>query len=514
MTRRSLLTLAAAAPALTSGPLQSELSHSASLLGLPGFIAGIVQNGKLSAVHTEGFADLESRTPMRQDHIFYVASLTKTFTAVMLMQYVQEKKISLEDYVLDYPFLSVGLSLDRLLDPNVKLKHILSHTSEGAPGDHYLYNGNRFNFLYGVFEKMSGNTQHYHACAQEFRQRIQQPLGLSSTLPGYPTDKNDPRISRITTPYFLDSSHTTAAKDRGAAGSTTMYPATGMLSSVDDLARYMIALDDNTLLTAESYARLTAPYALNDGRLSTYGLGWSTQNIGGHSVHWHYGYGDSYSALLVRLPQKKTSFIFLSNTGAASAPFLLGYGNLLTSPFAVAFLHSALPGVLTSADMDFAKIFLLHYAETALHRNPGEVKALLKKLTSTAPARFKQSDWATITLLSKLSDTAFSSAMNNSIEAYQTTRAFHPDISLAIADYYENTQQPAKRDHFLKNIADRPGYGEQKSTRDACLKLGAELLRTGKTEEGRKYIWRAAQYAKTAGANTEAQEKMVQRLKL
>jgi CubicO group peptidase (beta-lactamase class C family) len=47
---------------------------------------------------------LESRTPMRQDHIFYVASLTKTFTAVMMMQYVQEKKISLDDYVLDYPF--------------------------------------------------------------------------------------------------------------------------------------------------------------------------------------------------------------------------------------------------------------------------------------------------------------------------------------------------------------------------------------------------------------------------
>src|SRR6476619_2498204 len=69
----------------------------AGLLGLPGSVAGVVRDGKLSLVQAEGFADLESRTPMRQDHIFFLASLTKTFTAVMMMQYVQEKKISLDD---------------------------------------------------------------------------------------------------------------------------------------------------------------------------------------------------------------------------------------------------------------------------------------------------------------------------------------------------------------------------------------------------------------------------------
>src|SRR5947209_4500510 len=99
MTRRSLVKLAAAAPFLATRPvlgdqpsaddsLRSNIRQSANLLGLPGFVAGVVREGKLSLVLTEGFADLESRTPMRQDHIFYLASLTKTFTAVMMMQYV------------------------------------------------------------------------------------------------------------------------------------------------------------------------------------------------------------------------------------------------------------------------------------------------------------------------------------------------------------------------------------------------------------------------------------------
>ncbi len=413
MTRRSLVTLGATAPFFATRPVldgqivadespRSDIRLSAGLLGLPGFVAGVVRNGKLSLVLAEGFSDLESQTPMRQDHIFYVASLTKTFTAVMMMQYVQKKKISLDDYLLNYPFLAVGFSADRLIDPNVKLKHVLSHTSEGKPGDNFVYSGNRYNFVYGVFEKLSGNTNRPQACAQEFREHIEEPLGLTSTLAGYPTDKKDPRIPRITTPYFLDSKHKAATRDGGATGGTALFPATGLLSTVDDLSKYMLALDENVLLSSESYAYLTTPYALNDGRLSPYGLGWSTQKIGSHAVHWHYGYGDSYSALLVRLPEKKTSFVFLSNTGVASAPFLLGYGNLLTSPFAVAFLDSALPGLLSGSDRDFSRMFLVRYTETAFGRNQGEAKSLLRKLSSTAPDRFRRSDWAMISLLSGL----------------------------------------------------------------------------------------------------------------
>jgi CubicO group peptidase (beta-lactamase class C family) len=300
--RRDFLKHAATVSCLAAAPsifgesndalsLQAQIKKTASDLGLPGFVAGVVQNGRLSMVQAEGFANLEKQIPMSRDHIFYVASLTKTFTAVMMMQYVQEKKISLDDYLLDYPFLSVGYTPDRLLHPETRLKHFLSHTSEGTPGDNFVYSGNRYNFVYGVFEKMSGNTHHYDACAQEFKKRIGDPLNLSSTLSGYPVDKADPRIPRIVTAYLLDEEHAHATVDAGAPHGTTHFPATGLLTTVDDLAKYMIALDENTLLTPESYIHMTQPFVLNDGRRSPYGLGWSTQIVGGQSVHWHYGYG-------------------------------------------------------------------------------------------------------------------------------------------------------------------------------------------------------------------------------
>ena len=118
-----------------------------------------------------------------------------------------------------------------------------------------------------------------------------------------------------------------------------------------------------------------------------------------------------------------------------------------------------------------------------------------------------------ISLLSDLSDPAFSGQMDSLAAAYRGSGDFHPDISLAIANYYGKTGEPAKRDVFLRQIADHMGY-EGEATRDACVRLGTELLRSGKPEEGRKYLWMAARYAQTSGANVESQERIVQSLKL
>ncbi|HTF29843.1 MAG TPA: serine hydrolase, partial [Flavitalea sp.] len=206
--------------------LREAISSSATLLKIPGLAAAVVEEGQVNFVQTEGFADLEKKIPMRRDHIFPVASLTKTFTAVTLMQYEQEGRISMDDYILDYPFLSVGLTPERLQDPNVKIKHVLSHTSLGEPGANYIYNGNRYNFVYGVFEKVSGNTRHYEAFAEEVTKRIIQPLKMRDTFPGYPSDKNHPVLSRIVNTYTWDREKQSPKFDKGLSDQTTLYPST------------------------------------------------------------------------------------------------------------------------------------------------------------------------------------------------------------------------------------------------------------------------------------------------
>src|SRR5687768_11255875 len=72
--------------------LREAISSYATLLKIPGLAAAVVEDGQITFVQTEGFADLEKKIPIRRDHIFPVASLTKTFAAVVLMQYEQEGK--------------------------------------------------------------------------------------------------------------------------------------------------------------------------------------------------------------------------------------------------------------------------------------------------------------------------------------------------------------------------------------------------------------------------------------
>src|SRR5690349_19213983 len=81
-----------------------EIKQYADLLRLPGLAVAVVQDGRIVYRQAEGYADAERKEPIRDDSIFWIASVTKTFSAVILMQYVQEGKVSLEDYLLQYPF--------------------------------------------------------------------------------------------------------------------------------------------------------------------------------------------------------------------------------------------------------------------------------------------------------------------------------------------------------------------------------------------------------------------------
>lgn len=61
---------------------------------------------------------------------------------------------------------------------------------------------------------------------------------------------------------------------------------------------------------------------------------------------------------------------------------------------------------------------------------------------------------AMICLFVNLSDQEFSGEMNSLVEAYRVAGAFHPDISLAIADYYEKSGEKEKRNVFIRQSAD------------------------------------------------------------
>ena len=508
---------------------KQEISGYFTKLKLPGLSIAVVYNGKIIYRQTEGFADLNKKTAILPNSIFPVASITKTFTAVLMMKYAEEGKISLDDYLLKYPFNRIGWSLTSI-NPNVKLKHFLSQTSEGEPGTDFVYNGGRYNYVYGVFEKISGQLNVPKAYPEELQKNIIGPLHMKSTLQGFPTTKDDSIISRIVTPYRYNKEKGFTV-DSGFYKNHDAYPASGLLTDIDDLVSYSNCLDNNTIISADSYNKMTTAYLNNKGLVMPYGLGWFSETIGGVQFHWGYGFDDPFSALLVRVPDKSMTFIMLCNSGSPSGAFRLGYGHLLHSPFAISFVkYFALADQVTKANIDFdadensiksnlvrlhsgkmdfiyydeliAEALMNRYTEMKFGESGNKAKELLLLLYKVNPSRFSKYDPTLIYLLSDLHDNDLQVPMQKAVEAYKRSEYFHPDVVNDIIQFYQKTNQEMKALEFYHMLADSKGFEGKGTVIEACAYLGRYYLKTNNVE-GRKYLWRSVIYAKQAGYDSK-----------
>jgi CubicO group peptidase (beta-lactamase class C family) len=146
-----------------------------------GLSAAIVQDGQIVYNHSFGYKDLETKTPLANDHMMRIASISKSFTATGLMQQVERGVISLDDDVSDL----IGFTIRNPHHPDVPitLRMVLSHTAsirdkedyftldhinpavngdcadsffEYAPGTGYNYSNLGLNLAGTILEKVSG----------------------------------------------------------------------------------------------------------------------------------------------------------------------------------------------------------------------------------------------------------------------------------------------------------------------------------------------------------------------
>ena len=520
-----------AAARFNAEALDGEIIENAELLRLPGLSLAVVHDGAIIHRLNVGFADLESKKPIADDSIFWLASITKSFSAVMLMQYESDGRLSLNDPLIRYPFASVGFFPQRVR-ADVRLKHAISHTSEAIPGTTFVYHGGRYNFVYGVFQQMSG-LKFPDAYHHELSTRITQPLGLEATLPGFPSTNSVSLRARIVMPYGFDSSKQAFTVNRDAQNPGAAYPASGLLSSIKDLAAYTTALDEERLLKKDAYTKMTTPFVNNRGEDMPYGMGWFTQTFAGVPLHWAYGLGDSDSAILLRVPTRRLSLIVLCNSSFATAPSRLGGGNALNSPFVVAFLKSfvfekeldkdrinygaKIADISTDLNRHLAKSSHPIYAEELLSQaltrtfaertftlSSAQGELLTELLYRTNPDTFKKYDPTVSYLLSQHTGSKLDEAAELAEKSYRAVGRFHPWIVHALAKRFEAKGQKDKALEYFHTLADTAGFEEQGETVDACAVLGKYYTEQKQFDKAREYLWRALVYKRQVGGNDSA----------
>lgn len=314
-----------------------ELAENA----VPGLAIGLTGVDGPAAVRTYGLADLASRRPVEPDVLFEIGSIGKTFTAIVIVQLIEEGRLDLHVPVSDVlpwfevPVVGRPITIHDLLTHTAGITSGIDGTPEAAfqvwalrdrvpgsaPGERFQYSNVGYKALGLVIEALEGVPY-----PEAVRARILEPLGMTATEPAITHDirsrlavgyeyQHDDRIGYPGRPLVPATWVETATAD-GAIASTAWDMAT--------FARMLLRRGEGPggrLVSEASFARMAEPHARPAPGVG-YGYGLATRVIGGRTLVGHGGGMVGYLSALQLDPAAGFGVVVLENA-LAGAPMAL-----------------------------------------------------------------------------------------------------------------------------------------------------------------------------------------------
>src|SRR5438552_26733 len=307
---------------------------------IPGVALGLVHNDQI--VHLRGFgsADQSGRAVTPQTP-FTLASVSKSFTALAVMQLVEAGKVKLDTPVQRYlPWFRVA---DPVASARITLRHLVYQTS-GLPasacstdqvtmtleqfvrslgtvvldrpvGSRYEYCSANYDVLGLIVQTVSGQPY-----ATYVQQHIFAPLQMHDSFASEQEARRDGLaqghrwIFGVPTPFDFYP--------------VSQVPAGGLISSVQDMTHYLVAqmnggrFGSTSVLSSAGIATMHAPAVLREGGSGSYGMGWVNGPLAGVPAIWHGGNIAHFHALLLIEPQTHWGAILLVNANSVIPPGL------------------------------------------------------------------------------------------------------------------------------------------------------------------------------------------------
>ena len=326
---------------LASPPLEHYLEALRQQSGIPGLSAAVVQDGEVVWERGFGFQDVDARIRATPDTPYFVGGLSQSLAAVLLLQCVEQRHLD-----LDAPVRQYGLVLP---EEGATLRQVLNHSSAGTPGTSYRFAPERFSQLMTVME---------YCAPQPYRKsvahRLLERLAMRDSVPGADLRSSEviPEglfeestleryvrvLDRVAVPYRTDGRNKAVRAE--APPAEAMNAASGLITTVRDLAEFEKGLDTSLLLLEETRERAWSATVGSNGTTLPTGLGWFVQRYRDEPVVWQYGVlPNAYSAMIIRLPNRHTTLILLANSDGLVTPFDLSSGDLSRSLFATLFFR-------------------------------------------------------------------------------------------------------------------------------------------------------------------------------
>jgi len=331
--------------------IDTYIEKQLDTLNIPGASLAIIEGDKI--VHTKAFGMTgsggEAPTPQTP---FFIGSLTKSFTALAVMQLVEAGKIDLDAPVQQYlPWFTLA---DPQASAQITVRHLLNQTSgisqfpgmiglanfDNTPGANerqmralatlkpvypagsgWEYSNVNFNLLGLVIESTSGETY-----ADYVQNHIYMPLSMEHSFTSKATAQQD----NLAIGHQQWFGFPVAVPNMPAP--VASLPSGQLISSAEDVGHYLIAqlnkgeYDDAQILSAEGIAQMHQPAA--DASASgmgevDYGMGWFIKQSSQGQLIYHYGEVPDYFAYMALLPEQNRAMVLLVNTNHQLYTFAL-----------------------------------------------------------------------------------------------------------------------------------------------------------------------------------------------
>jgi len=320
------------APEALRVDLARKLAAAQAEQRLPSVSASVFRGDELVWQEALGLADVEASTGATPDTQYRIGSITKTFTAVCLMQLRDAGALSLDDPLTRHlPESAHGPALGRMLAHSSGLQReppgeiwetmkapsreeLLSGTADAEqvlePGSWWHYSNLAYALLGEIVARADGGTWE-----EVLQTRVLDPLGLGRTTPAAAA----PAARGYFVEPYSDAVRLEADPDLGGAG------AMGKLwSTTGDLARWgaFLAAGDDRVLKASTLEEMSHVRAMVDheGWKLAWGTGLELYRRGDHVFVGHGGAMPGHLAALAVNRKSKVGAAVLTNTSAGADP--------------------------------------------------------------------------------------------------------------------------------------------------------------------------------------------------
>ncbi|MFO7260206.1 MAG: serine hydrolase domain-containing protein [bacterium] len=305
--------------------------------GSPGCALGVVQDGRLVYARGYGYANLDHDVPISPKTVFYIASVSKQFTAASIVLLAQQGALSLDDdvrtYIPELPDYGAPITIRHLIHHTSGLRDYLTlmllagmrledvHTDEEVldlvtrqealnftPGERHLYSNTGYLLMAEIVRRVSGKSLREFADEHIFR-----PLGMTST------HFHDDRTMVVRNRAMAYARNEDGSYRLDMWTNFDKVGSGGLLSSVEDLALWDLNAEHHTVGGAALREQMLERGVLNNGDTLDYAFGLVLGEYRGLRTVSHSGGSMGFRAHHLRFPDERFAVICLCNLGSIDA---------------------------------------------------------------------------------------------------------------------------------------------------------------------------------------------------